>query len=83
LKSFRSLDKLRNLMGPEAARALVQSTMSAAGLVDLDDPDQMARFGEELMKKGGILEAVGRAIKIQAIFAGAAAGVEPAKGARR
>jgi hypothetical protein len=72
VKASRSLEKLNSLMGPAAAEALIQNTKAAAGVVDLDDPEQLARFAEELMKSGGILEAVGRAIKIQAIFAGAA-----------
>lgn len=67
----RALEKLRHLMGQEAADELVATTMRRAGLKSLGDPDDLAKFAEELIRAGGLIEAVGRAIKIQALLAGA------------
>ena len=58
-------------MGTSAADALIEQTKKSIGVTSLDEPNELARFADELMKSGGIIEAVGRAIKIQAILGGA------------
>ncbi len=69
--AHRAVEKLRHLLGDEAADELVASTMRRVGLKSLADPDDLAKFAEELILTGGLVEAVGRAIKIQALLAGA------------
>lgn len=69
--AHRALEKLRHVMGEEEADEFVASTMRRTGLKSLSDPDDLAKFAEELIRAGGLVEAVGRAIKIQALLAGA------------
>lgn len=66
-----SLNKLVRMLGPERASALVRDTLRELGLRDISSPDDRLRFGGHLIKKGGLLEAIGRAIKVQAILLGA------------
>jgi len=58
-------------MGVKEADIVVRETMQNASISNLDDPDQLLKFADELMKQGGILAAIGNAIKIQAILEGA------------
>ena len=66
-----SLNKLVRLYGAERAEALVRDTLREIGIGALRSPDDRMRFGTALIKKGGLLEAIGRAIRIQAILHGA------------
>jgi hypothetical protein len=63
--------KLENVMGPVEGLRLVQSVCRQAGISSLEDPQQRLQFGCVLMQRGGLLEAIGRSIKIQAILHGA------------
>lgn len=66
-----SLSKLVRLYGPERTEALVRDTMREIGIRTISSADDRLRFGSALIKKGGLLEAIGRAIRIQAILHGA------------
>lgn len=66
-----ALQKLRNVLGAEKAAVVIAATLKQAGLDGLRTPDDRFKFGCALMTRGGILEAIGRAIKIQAILHGA------------
>jgi hypothetical protein len=66
-----ALRKLTNVLGPEKATALVTDALRKAGLTSIESPDDRFRLGCELMTRGGLLEAIGRSIKIQAILHGA------------
>jgi hypothetical protein len=66
-----ALIKLVNLMGRERAAPLIAETMRRAGLTSITTPDDRLRFASALMANGGLYEAIGRAIKIQAILQGA------------
>jgi len=66
-----ALKKLVNVMGRDRAATVVADTMRRAGLTSLSTPDDRYRFACALMTRGGICEAIGRAIKIQAILHGA------------
>jgi hypothetical protein len=67
----RAIEKLRSIMGEKEADLIVRETMQKASISNLDDPDQLLKFADELMKHGGVLAAIGNAIKIQAILEGA------------
>ena len=67
----QAVQKLINVLGAERARKVIAETMARAGLRSLETPDERYRFATELMTQGGVLEAVGRAMKIQAILHGA------------
>ena len=66
-----ALQKLVNLLGRERAEAVVRETLASTGLTGLLTPDDRYRFARQLIKQGGVLEAVGKAMRIQAILHGA------------
>jgi hypothetical protein len=66
-----SLNKLLRLYGPDRTEVLVRDTMREVGIQAILSADDRMRFGAALIKKGGLLEAIGRAIRIQAILQGA------------
>jgi hypothetical protein len=66
--SFR---KLVNMMGASKAAELATDILQRIGRTELSSADDRYLFAVELMKRGGMLEAIGRAIKIQAILMGA------------
>ena len=66
-----ALKKLVNMMGAEKAAVVTAEILRRIGRASLETPDDRYAFAVELMKRGGMLEAIGRAIKIQAILMGA------------
>jgi hypothetical protein len=71
-----ALVKLKNMLGEPAARVLINEIFRELGVWNLDDADDRLRFGAALLPRGGVLEAIGRSIKVQALLHGAKA--EPA-----
>lgn len=65
------LTKLAGVLGAARAEEVYDRAMHDAGIAQVDSPDERLRFGIALVKQGGVLEAIGRAIKIQAILHGA------------
>ena len=66
-----AFQKLVTVLGPVRADAVVQETLARLQLTRLATADDRFRFGCELIARGGVLEAIGRSIKIQAILHGA------------
>jgi hypothetical protein len=66
-----AVTKVINVMGLERGMAMVDEVMRHANLRELRTPEDRYAFGCVLMKRGGVFEAIGRAIKIQAILHGA------------
>jgi hypothetical protein len=66
------LKKLTNVMGQERGHAFYVEILDVLGLDELRDPNDNARFGDELITRGGVLASIGRSIKLQAILHGAA-----------
>ena len=62
--------KLVTVLGPVRAEEVVSEILGRLGLPRLATPDDRFRFGCELIARGGVLEAIGRSIKIQAILHG-------------
>ena len=69
----KARDKIRALLGEERGAEVINQTMRSAGLHSIDAPDERYRFGVELTKSGGLLEAIGRAVMVQALLQGAKA----------
>jgi hypothetical protein len=63
--------KLVHVLGRARAEALTQETLRTIGRANLVDPESRLLFGHALTHHGGVIEAIGRAIKIQAILEGA------------
>jgi hypothetical protein len=66
-----ALQKLVNVMGRERADAVIADTLRQLSLRELRTADDCLLFGDALIRRGGLLSAIGRAIKIQAILNGA------------
>ena len=65
------LKKLSYVMGPVEAPRFIHSTCRNLGLDNLNRPQDRMLFACALIQRGGLLEAIGRSIKIQAILHGA------------
>ena len=63
--------KLNNLLGAARAAELRTELLNELGLEVIESPDDRLRFGNALIARGGLLEAVGRSIKVQALLHGA------------
>lgn len=68
-----ALKKIVNLMGQERGQQFYLETLDNLGMAELSSPNDSARFGNELISRGGVLASIGRSIKIQAILQGARA----------
>lgn len=65
------LKKLTSVLGPKEAPRFISTTCRDLGLESLSKPQDRMLFACSLIGRGGLLEAIGRAIKIQAILHGA------------
>ncbi len=65
------LVKLKNVLGAAKADALIDDILAEMGLAELSSADDRYHFGEALVKRGGLLEAIGRSIKVRALLHGA------------
>jgi hypothetical protein len=63
--------KLRHMLGPERAKTLLAQMMPLLGIKEVKTPNDRLKLGKELVTRGGLLEALGMAIKTQAILHGA------------
>ena len=63
--------KLRHMLGPERARILLAQTLPLLGIKEVKTPNDRLKLGKELMTRGGLLEALGSAIRAQALLHGA------------
>jgi hypothetical protein len=66
-----AIQKVINVLGRERGQQLIEETLREIGLRSIDTPNERVRFGNVLIKRGGVLESLGRSIKIQAILHGA------------
>jgi hypothetical protein len=66
-----ALERLKRAVGDEAAHRYAQEAMAEAGLREITTPDELLAFANRLVQKGGLLEAVGHALKVSAILRGA------------
>lgn len=66
-----AMEKLQRALGAERAREVTSIVLRATSLVDLEAPDDRLKFARELMRRGGVLEAIGNSIAVQAILEGA------------
>ena len=68
-----SLLKLVNMLGRDGAEKMAAEIFQELGMRHIASPTDRLRFGDALIKRGGILEAIGRSIKVQALLQGAQA----------
>jgi hypothetical protein len=67
----RAFAKIQSVLGEKRGSALIAKALSALKLNSLETVDDCYRFGDVLTRDGGVSEAIGRAIMVQAILAGA------------
>jgi len=70
----RALRQLGHVLGPAPASAIVGDCLRRIGVDAVGSADELMRLAECLMQKGGIVEIVGRALKMQALKQGARLG---------
>ncbi len=63
--------RLSRALGNDRGHELFRSTASTLGLTELHTPNDLLRFAQQLMTHGGLIESVGRSLKITAILHGA------------
>ena len=66
-----AIERLNRAVGEDAGQRYAQEALANLGLRELQTPDDLLRFASYLVDKGGLLEAVGRALKVSAILRGA------------
>ncbi|MCA9630023.1 MAG: hypothetical protein KC766_20270 [Myxococcales bacterium] len=64
-------EKLIRALGAEEGRKVLAEALRRSGLSGVDTPGDLLKVAEHLMRRGGLMEAVARSLKIQAILAGA------------
>lgn len=67
----QALERLAKVVGQEKAAAIRAQALSAIGLEALVSPQDVLHFADALIPQGGIVEAIGRAMKVQALLRGA------------
>jgi hypothetical protein len=63
--------KLSNVLGAERACATLAELKETLGLFETSSAASRLQIGNTLIKRGGLMEAIGRSIKIQALLHGA------------
>ena len=66
-----AISKLYSVLGEKKGEELLSQILRELGLTAIASPHDRLRLGNALISRGGVLEAIGRAIKIQAILHGA------------
>jgi hypothetical protein len=65
------LSRLTKALGPSVAGQLTKDGLMKLGLNELRTPDELLVFANYLLTHGGVIESVGRALKVSAILRGA------------
>ena len=67
-------ERLTRALGPQAATRHAQEALSRIGIREIQTPDELLRFAEQLFKMGAdnfVLQSVSRSLKVMAILHGA------------
>lgn len=63
--------RLTKALGRDRGMAFGQEALAQLGKSQLITPDDLLQFANVLIKRGGVIEAVGRALKVSALLRGA------------
>ena len=74
MSSSAALARLERVFGAAKAREIAAEAMRVCAISSLDDPNHRLIFARELIQRGGVLEAIGNSIAVQAILEGASSG---------
>jgi hypothetical protein len=64
-------ERMVKALGPRRAGEILRETLDRFGERMLETPQDMLDFAELLIKSGGLVQAVGRSLKVQALLRGA------------
>lgn len=65
------LARLSKALGPTRGMEVMDAALGRMGLRVLDTPQELLDFSEHLIRQGGLVQAVGRSLKVQAFLRGA------------
>jgi hypothetical protein len=68
-----AMQRLIRAIGPAAGPEAAREALSTLGIAQLTSATELLGFAEQLIKKGGVFEAVGRGLKVSALLRGAKA----------
>ncbi|NUP09601.1 MAG: hypothetical protein HOW73_26445 [Polyangiaceae bacterium] len=74
MSSKATLAKLERVFGAERANELIHECMQSAGIKSLESADERLMFARALIRLGGIYDAIGNSIAVQALLEGAKEG---------
>tara|TARA_B100001750_G_scaffold221535_1_gene210186 strand:- start:2642 stop:2866 length:225 start_codon:yes stop_codon:yes gene_type:complete len=63
--------RLVKVFGAERGGKVFEEVLGKLGLAELADPDDEMRFADELIGGGGLMEAIGRSLRVRALLRGA------------
>ena len=66
-----ALERLCRAVGKDWGEKYAREALHQLGLRELSTPDDLLRFANYLCAKGGVVEAVGRALRVSALLLGA------------
>lgn len=64
-------ERLTKALGPTRATDITREVLSRLGSRELESPQDLLDFAVLLIKHGGLVQAVGRSLKVQALLRGA------------
>lgn len=65
------LTRVQHVFGVDAGRKIYSEVLSELGVQHLSTPIEERRFADRLVKRGGLYEMVGRALRVRALLRGA------------
>ena len=66
-----AIGQLESMLGQEKAQTLVRECLKDANLEDVKTAQDLLNFAMHLARRGGIVEIIGRSLKVQALIRGA------------
>lgn len=73
-----AIQRLTKALGRERGARCGEEALATLGLRELRGAQDLLHFANELIRQGGVVEAVGRALKVSAILRGAVDGTRTA-----
>jgi len=66
-----SFARLVHVLGTVRGQSIYEDTLAAIGRTSLLSPDDEIRFADALIANGGLLESIGRSLRVRALLRGA------------
>jgi hypothetical protein len=66
-------ERVTNALGPKRAGEVLREALHQTADHPVDTPDDLLALAEAMVTQGGLIEAIGRSLKVQALLRGAVA----------